>query len=639
LPEEHTDTNKPECQHHHSILKQTSAVNKFANKQPIITGFIVIMFIILLMRLFYIQVIDGYYKRMSDQNVLRYELQYPARGLIYDRHHTLLVGNQMVYDIVVIPREVKDFDTIALSRLLNISVGQIDSIISDIKTKAKKTAAYQPNSFCKQVSVQIYAQLQEQWFKFPGFYAQARSVRSYPRVMAGNLIGYIGEADNDNIANDAFYTQGSNVGKIGIERSYEKALRGRRGVSVSMRDVYNRIIESYRGGALDTPAVAGSTLTCTIDADLQEYGEQLMQNKVGSIVAIEPATGEILALISSPNFDPSIFTDIHRAEERTNTMLDPLNPLFNRAVMAQYPPGSVFKLVNALVAQQEGVAGNNTYYSCHGGYFFGNTKIGCHHHFSPLNLVQSIQVSCNAYYCQVFRSLIENPEYGSTANGLKVWRNHVASFGIGDKLGSDVPNELPGTLPDVQTYDGKYGEGRWKSLTILSLSIGQGELGVTPLHMANLAAIIANKGTYYTPHLVKQMDGNEFPEQFRIPRKTSINAKYFEPMIEGMSLAVKAAGGTAWVAQIPEIEVCGKTGTAQNPHGDDHSVFICFAPRNQPKIAIAVYVENGTFGATWAAPIASLMIEKYLKREISRPWLEERIFNSNLLPQNAALKK
>ncbi|MDR3189345.1 MAG: penicillin-binding protein 2 [Prevotellaceae bacterium] len=612
-------------------------MNEFANRRLYIIVFFTLACAIMVGRLFYIQIVDGYYKLTADKNVMRYEVQYPARGLIYDRHGTLLVGNQTVYDIVVVPREVAAFDTAALSRALEIPPEQIRHTLGAIKAKARKTAAYQPALFHRQISVEAFALLQERWFKFPGFYAQARSIRSYPRRLAGNLIGYIGEADTSSIAADPFYTQGSYIGKIGIEYSYEKALRGKRGVSVYMRDVYNRVKNSYAEGKFDTAAVPGDYIVCTIDAELQEYGEHLMQNKMGSIVAIEPATGEILALVSSPNFDPELFIDVHRVAERNALISSPTKPLFNRAVMAQYPPGSIFKCINALIALQEGTATERTMHSCEGGYVFGKRYVGCHRHFSPVDLTQSLQVSCNTYYCHIFRSIMDGR--GNLQEGFNAWRRHVESFGIGRKLGSDIPNELRGILPTTATYDRMHGANRWKSLSIISLAIGQGELGVTPLHMANIAATIANRGFYYTPHLVKSVRGRKPDSSFYVPRFTTINRRHFEPVVQGMHYAVTQAGGTAHIAQIAGVDLCGKTGTAQNPHGEDHSVFICFAPKNNPQIAVAVYVENGGAGAKWAAPTASLIVEKYLKKTISRTWCEDYVVNGNLTQQNGVQAK
>jgi penicillin-binding protein 2 len=624
-----------------TFVKTFHGMDKFANRKNIILAVIAGLFVIILGRTLYMQVFTSYYKRAADQNVLQFDYQYPARGLIYDRHGTLLVDNQLVYDVMMIPSEVTGFDTAMLAKLLGIPRAELIMLIDNINKEAKRkrtSNAYQPAILCRQISMQTYAMLQENWYKFPGFYVKPSNLRSYPRKLAGNLIGYISETDNSEIAADSFYIRGSFIGKIGIERSYEKSLRGKRGVAVNVRDVHNRVQTSYRDGADDIPAAAGSNFFCTIDADLQEYGEKLMANKIGSIVAIEPATGEILALISSPNFDPSMFSDIRRTKERVAAMTSPLKPMYNRAVMAQYPPGSIFKLVNALIALQEGTARASTTYSCYGGYQISARKrVGCHYHPSPLNFAQSIQMSCNSYYCQVFRSIIDNPKYDNAQVGFEAWKKHAQSFGFGKKLESDIPNELSSSMPSAGMYDRMHGRNRWKSLNIISLAIGQGELGVTPLHMANLAAIIANRGSYYIPHLVKKIEGQPMAERFSMLKKTSIAPEHFDLVQEGMYLAVNGGGGsTARVAAMPDVEICGKTGTAQNPHGDDHSAFIAFAPRDNPRIAIAVYVENAGFGATYAAPIASLMIEKYLKREVARTWLEEKMINLDLISKHAS---
>jgi penicillin-binding protein 2 len=613
-------------------------VNEFANRKQYILVFFAFVAAILLIRLFYIQVVDGTYKRIANQNGTRNEVIYPARGLIYDRNGELLVGNQTVYDIVVVPRELSTFDTAALAQVLGISADQIVATLRDIKAKAKKIAAFQPTLFYKQISTEAFALLREKWFKLPGFYALPRSVRTYPRSVAGNLIGYISEADSSTIAADMFYTQGSYAGKIGIEQAYELPLRGKRGLNVYVRDVYNRIKNSYADGMHDTVATPGANIVCTIDAGLQEYGERLMANKVGSIVAIEPATGEILSLVSTPGFDPSLFNDVHQLAARGALSTDPMKPLFNRAVMAQYPPGSTFKCLNALVGQQEGVATVGTSYPCSNGYYSGRLHVGCHKHFSPTTLVQSLQVSCNAYHCHLFRSIID--KYDIPQEGFNAWRRHIASFGIGQRLGTDIPNELRGLLPTVATYDRQHGANRWKSLSIVSLAIGQGELGVTPMHMANVAATIANRGFFYTPHVVKEIQGGQPDSRFLTPHATTISPAHFAPVVEGMYMAVNSEfGGTARHVKIADIALCGKTGTAQNPHGQDHSAFICFAPKDNPKIAVAVYIENGGSGAKWAAPTASLMVEQYLKKKVTRKWLEDYVLNGDLIHQQSSVPK
>jgi len=465
-------------------------------------------------------------------------------------------------------------------------------------------------------------------------------VRSYNPPIAAHLLGYVGEVDDRDIKNNPYYQQGDYIGVSGIERSYEHVLRGKKGVRIFMVDVHNRIKGSYEQGKFDTIAVPGKNITSTIDAKLQEYGERLMQNKIGSIVAIEPKTGEVLAMISSPTYDPNLLVGRQRAANFKVLQQDSLKPIFNRSIMALYPPGSTFKVVNALIGLQEGVVTPDTRYACYGGYTVGR-GVGCHNHPSPTNLIQSIQVSCNTYYCHVFRNIIDKKEFGSVENGFSAWKRHVESFGYGNKLNIDLPHELKGIVPSVSFYDKYFRKGGWSSLTIISLAIGQGELSVTPLQMANLVATIANKGYYIAPHVVKSIEGDTLNSLYRERHNTTIEPKYFDYIIEGMDLAVNGApgsGSTARIAALPDIRICGKTGTAQNPHGKDHSVFFAFAPKDDPKIAISVYVENAGFGATWAAPIASLMIEKYLNDSITRPWLEKYIMEADLLDRRAKEK-
>jgi penicillin-binding protein 2 len=474
--------------------------------------------------------------------------------------------------------------------------------------------------------------LQEKLFKYPGFYVQPRTLRAYPRDVAAHLLGYVGEVDDRIINNNSYYSMGDYIGISGLERTYEDELRGKKGVSVYLVDVHNRIKGSYGEGRYDTVAVLGSNITTTIDVNLQEYGEQLMQNKIGGIVAIEPSTGEVLSMISSPTYDPDLLVGRPRTINFRILERDTIKPLFNRALMAMYPPGSTFKIVNALIGLQEGTVSPRTKYTCDGGYHIGK-GVGCRHHISPTDLIQSIQVSCNTYYCHVFRNIIDKPSLGGVEQGFTVWKNHVESFGFGKKLNIDQPNELAGIVPSVSFYDRYFRKGGWNSLTILSLAIGQGELGTTPLQMANMTAAIANKGFYYTPHLVKGIRGESLKEpRFSIPNYTTIDSVWYSYVIEGMDMAVNGGpGSTARAAAISGITVCGKTGTSQNPHGKDHSVFVAFAPKENPQIAIAVYVENAGFGSTWAAPIASLMIEKYLTGEVKRTWLEQRMLNAVLL--------
>ncbi len=615
------------------------AIGVESNRRFVIAAIIVVFFVAVIFKLFYIQVINKSYKFSADNNVLRYITQYPARGLIFDRYGNPLVVNKPVYDILMVKKQVQSFDTVEFASLLGLTVEQVREAF----VLAQKQKGYSPRKavvLLKQIPPESFARFQEKIYKFHGFEVQPRTVRSYNMPIAAHLFGYVGEVDETVIKSDPYYQQADYIGISGIECSYEKYLRGKKGVKIFMVDVHNRIKASYEQGRYDSVAVPGKSITSTIDAKLQEYGERLMQNKIGSIVAIEPRTGEVLAMISSPSYNPELLVGRDRAANFRSLQQDTLKPIFNRSIMALYPPGSTFKVVNALIGLQEGVLTPETRYSCHGGYTVGR-GVGCHIHPSPTNLIQSIQVSCNTYYCYVFRNIIDKKEFGSVENGFSVWKRHVESFGYGNKLNIDLPHELKGIVPSVAFYNKYFRKGGWNSLTIISLAIGQGELSVTPLQMANLASIIANRGYYITPHVVKKIEGLSIDTIYRERHTTTIDPKYFVYIIEGMDLAVNGApgsGSTARIAALPDIKICGKTGTAQNPHGADHSVFFAFAPKDDPKIAISVYVENAGFGATWAAPIASLMIEKYLKDSISRPFLEQYVLQGNLLDRRAKKK-
>ncbi|MCK5169783.1 MAG: penicillin-binding protein 2, partial [Bacteroidales bacterium] len=451
----------------------------------------------------------------------------------------------------------------------------------------------------KQISSRTYAKLQEKLYKYPGFYVQSRTTRRYTSESGAHILGYVGEVNNNIIENNDYYKSGDYIGISGIEKSYETQLRGEKGITVYLVDVHNRIKGIYANGKLDKEARVGSNIISTIDADLQVYGEKLMKNKIGSIVAIEPTTGEVLALISTPNYDPDLLVGRQRTKNYAALMSDTLKPLFNRALMAQYPPGSTFKIINALIGLQEKVLFPKTKYECTGAYYYSNRRLGCHFHRSPLDLKESIQMSCNTYYCYVFKSILDNPKYSSVRESFDQWREYLLSFGFGQYLNSDFSNELKGLVPTKQTYDRIYGERGWRSSTLISMAIGQGELGTTPLQMANMTAAIANRGYYLTPHIVKEIEGDfDMDSRFYEKHNTKIDSFYFERIIEGMDLAVNGevgSGSTARSAQIPNITVCGKTGTAENPHGEDHSIFIAFAPKENPQIAIAVYIENGGF--------------------------------------------
>jgi penicillin-binding protein 2 len=550
---------------------------------------------------------------------------------MYDRNGELIVYNKAAYDLMVIPGQLQPLDTNEFCSILDISKQQF---VDNIK-EARKHSLFRSSIFLKQLSAESYAVLQEKLFKYPGFYVQPRTLRAYPRNIASHLVGYVGEVDDRIIRNSPYYRMGDYIGVSGLERSYEEELRGKKGVSVFLVDVHNRIKGSYADGRYDTTAVLGKDIQATIDANLQEYGELLMQNKIGGIVALEPSTGEVLAMISSPTYNPDLLVGRPRTINFRALENDTLKPLFNRALMALYPPGSTFKVVNALIGLQEGVVRAQTKYSCDGGYRVGR-GVGCRHHISPTDLIQSIQVSCNTYYCNVFRNILDKPSLGGIEQGFTVWKNHVESFGFGKKLNIDQPNELGGIVPSINFYDRYFRKGGWNSLTIISLAIGQGELGTTPLQMANMTAAIANRGYYYTPHFVREIGGTPLKEpRFMMKNYTTIDSLWYNYVVEGMDMAVNGGeGSTARVAAIPNIVVCGKTGTSQNPHGKDHSVFVAFAPKDNPQIAIAVYVENAGFGSTWAAPIASLMIEKYLTGKVTRTWLEQRMLDAILLDRS-----
>ena len=586
---------------------------------------IIIAATVLLSKLFALQVIDKSYRISAQNNVLRYVTQYPTRGLIYDRKGNLLVYNQAAYDLMVIPGQAGDIDTVELCTILDITR---ESFTERMNT-AKKYSEYAPSVFLKMVSSETYARLQEVLYRYPGFYAQARTLRKYAYPSAAHVLGYVGEVNMQEIKTDPYYKSGDYIGKTGIEKSYERQLRGRKGLKIFLVDAYNRVKGLYQGGRYDTLSVPGSNIVSTLDIDLQRYGEKLMGDKNGSIVALEPSTGEVLALISTPDYDPSLLVGRIRSDNYTRLQNDTLEPLFNRALMASYPPGSTFKPVNGLIALQEGILTENYDYFCDNGYYAPGVHVACHH-FASFNMPEAITASCNAYFCNAFRLLIDNPKYGSTAGGLNMWRGYLSEFGFGSRLGIDFANELAGFVPRPEFYDNIYGERRWRALTILSMAIGQGELGTTPLQMANMATIIANRGFYHTPHIVKSIDNDTsaVDPAYRHKHEVSVDSSHFEVIIEGMKGVVNGgrSATATWVA-IKDIVMCGKTGTAENPHGPDHSIFVAFAPEKNPEIAIAVYVENTGFGSTYAAPVASLMIEKYLKGKIENPWLENYILN------------
>lgn len=596
-------------------------MNQLQGRQFVIMIIFAFVGLTLIIRLFSTQVLNEKWKIMAADISERKIAEYPSRGLVYDRNGKLIVGNIPTYDLMVVPKKVPAFDTAYFCKLVGIDLKEFQLTFK----KAVAYSSFKPSIIEKQIPAAEYAAIAEQLHKYPGFYGQPRTLRDYPTPCAAHLVGYISEAGPKVLETDPYYEMGDYIGVSGLERQYEKDLRGKRGQRYIVVDVHNDEKGSFSNKKYDEEAIAGNAIKTTLDLDLQQFGEKMMAGKKGSVVAIDPSNGEILCLVTAPSYDPNLLVGRVRSANFSALQRDSLKPLYNRAMMAdQYPPGSTFKIINALIALQEGVISPQTTYFCNLGYQAGGLHVGCHPHSSAVNLRYSIQTSCNAYYCNVFRNILD--KYPTTEQGFNVWRNHVASFGVGARLGIDLPGELPGLLPLASYYDRYHGSGRWKSLSVISLAIGQGELGITPLQMANIAAIIANRGFYYPPHLVQAVSPNkELSEFYTQKLQTTIDKQHFELIIDGMAAVVAEAGGTARVARIDGIEVCGKTGTAQNPHGADHSIFIAFAPRENPKIAVAAYVENMGFGSAWAAPIASLIIELYLTGEIKRNELKDRV--------------
>ena len=598
----------------------------YSSRKNIIIGIFILVALVFIIRLFYLQVIDNSYKLSAENIVLRNVREYPPRGLIYDRHGKLLVFNEAAYDLMVIPRQMNNIDTSLFCELTGIDKLTFEK---NIKT-ANRYSNYKPSTFLKQISKKDIGKIQEKLYQFDGFYIQTRTLRQYPLPIAGHMVGSIGEVNRKEVKKDNFYRSGDYIGKSGIENYYEKYLRGESGTSIVEVDVHNRVVGKYNNGNFDTLSIAGKDIYLGIDAQLQLYGEQLMQNKKGSIVAIDPRTGEILTLISSPGYNPNLLVGRERSENYSKLLNDTLMPLMNRAIMGTYPPGSTFKMVNALIGLHEKTTRRETKYNCQGEL---SVPIKCtHNHKSPLNLAEAIEQSCNPYFWNTFKSILENPKYNNSQLGYEYWYNNVMSFGFGRKFNTDIPFEVSGNIPDNAYFDRLY-RGHWNALTVRSLSIGQGEILVTPIQLANLSVIIANSGYYFPPHLLVSMESEEedIKLEFKAKKKTDIDSANFDIVRKAMLDVFEADNGTARMYMLKNIKQCGKTGTVQNPHGDDHSIFIAFAPLENPKIALSVIVENSGFGSTWAAPIASLLIEKYLTGKTIRPNLEERIMSGNLI--------
>lgn len=588
---------------------------------------------ILLIRIFFLQIIDDSLKMKSDNNAIKYKYEYPERGYIYDRFGNLLIANQPSYDIMVVPREIKPFDTLELCILLKITKEDVIKRISKAKVYSPRLASI----FFSQLNKNEFAKFQEKIRKFQGFYVQRRSIRDYQVNYGANIFGFITQVNDAFIKKNPYYKSGDLVGKQGIEENYEKILRGSKGVKYILKDKFNQEIGSFKEGKYDTLAVPGKDITLTINGALQKYGEELMINKRGGIVAIEPSTGEILALVTAPSYDPAILVGRERSKKYVQLYNDSIaKPLYDRGLLAEYPPGSTFKILTGLVALQEGVITENTTFSCNGGFSFGRGHFqGCHcGMYGPRSLNAGIYKSCNAYFSNAY--LLSMGKYGTPAQSMDIWSNHIKSFGLGNFMGYDLPIGRKGKIPDSKYYQRVYPNGGWRGATTISNAIGQGEILTTPIQLANMMATIANKGYYYTPHIIKNVSNQKIDSNFTTKHITTIDKQYFDPIIAGLADVFKR--GTAFHLQIPEIEICGKTGTAENfariggrrVQLADHSIFVAFAPKDNPKIAIAVLIENGGFGAVIAGPIATLMIEKHLHEKIVRKDLEKYILNKSL---------
>ena len=591
--------------------------------------------IIFLVRLFYLQVLDDSFAVRSENNAVKVVYDYPQRGYIYDRNGTLLVSNQPSYDVMAIPRNVKAFDTAEFSRMLNISEEQVAIRLE----KAKIYSPRLPSIIVPQLTKSEYAYFQEKMRNYEGFYIQKRSLRDYQTKNGSNVLGYIAEVNKKIIEENPYYISGDLIGKQGVEGYYEHLLRGVKGVKYIQKDRFNRDIGPFKEGIFDTLPQRGQDLTITIDATLQAYGEQLMENKWGGIVALEPATGEILAMVTAPSYDPALLVGRLRSRNFTELYNDDFaRPLYDRGLQAEYPPGSPFKTINALIALQENVVTTHDRFYCSGGYVFGRgRKMGCHPHASPLDMVPGIAQSCNAYFANVYRRIVE--KYPTPQEGVETWANHLKSFGLGDYLGSDLSTGRPGKVPTSDYYNKIYNfpTYKWFSTATISNAIGQGEVLMTPIQLANMTAAIANRGWFYTPHILKKVDGTPIKDkEYTVKKHTTIEPRHFDPVVEGMHQVYKS--GTASTLRIPDIEIAGKTGTAENftriegkrVQLTDHSIFIAFAPVDDPKIAIAVFVENGYWGGRYAGRIAGLMIEKYLKGEVTRTDMEKWILSHSL---------
>ncbi len=589
---------------------------QYGNRKYILGAIAIGIVVVYLLRLFTLQLMSEDFKRNADSNAFLKRIQYPARGAMRDRTGKLLVYNQPAYDVMVVMSELNDLDTLDLCESLGITQEIFDRRMEEIKDRNRNPgySSYTQQIFMNQLSAEEFSTFQEKLFRFPGFYIQKRSIRQYTYPNAAHILGDVGEVGPADIESDDYYQSGDYIGKLGVERSYERQLRGEKGVEILLRDAKGRIKGNYQNGKFDRAPIPGKNLTLSIDLELQQLGERLMRGKLGSIVAIEPSTGEVLCMVSSPTYDPRIM--VGRQRGRNNRMLtaDPMKPLLNRAIMGQYPPGSTFKTSQALTFLEEGIITPQTTYPCSGGFRFGRLKVGCHGHASPIPLIPTIATSCNGYFCWGLYYMFGNrKKYASVQEAMTTWKDYMVSMGFGYPLGIDLPGEKRGLIPNADFYDKHLGKS-WSALSIISIAIGQGEVNLTPLQIANLGATIANRGYYIIPHVVKDVQGESIDTIYREKHYTKVSRHNYETVVAGMRQAV--VGGTCRSANNGWYEVCGKTGTAQN-RGHDHSVFMGFAPKDDPKIAVAVYVENGGWGATYGVPFGALIMEKFINGKLS----------------------
>lgn len=585
----------------------------YINRKYILGGIAVAVVIIYLIRLFSLQLMSDDYKKNADSNAFRKEIQYPSRGLILDRKGRLLVYNESSYNIMVVMNDQRGIDTLDFCQTVGITKDFYIKRMDEIKSKISYSR-YTPQLFMSQIPAEEFSVFREKLFRFKGFSVEKRSVRHYTTGLGAHLLGDVGEVNDKDIANDDYYQSGDFIGKLGVERSYEKELRGEKGMRIMLRDVHGRTQGHYQNGKYDKAPVPGKDVTLSIDLDLQALAERLLEGKLGAIVAIEPSTGQILCMASSPTYDPRLTVGRNRGKYHQQLRRDPMRPLLNRAIMGTYPPGSTFKITQALMGLQEGSITPEIAFPCHHGFNYKGLHLGCHGHASPINLVPAIGTSCNAYFCwNLYRMFSNKRKYGSVQNAMNCWKDHMVDMGFGYKLGIDLPGESRGMIPNANYYDDHYRKS-WNALTVISISIGQGEVTATPLQIANLAATVANRGHYYVPHIVRSIRGGQIDSLYTHPHHTTINPRWYDYAVAGMRKAVLS--GTCHAANIPGIEVCGKTGTAQN-RGHDHSAFMGFAPMNSPRIAVVAYIENGGFGAVYGVPIGALIMEQYLNGSLS----------------------